>query len=273
MKRFVWVSGLVSMLLMACKAEPKSESVTPRPAAPLAPLTPVRPEALDAAIDEREQLHIIVPLPVLGSTIPGKASRLTLDEGKCTLQGQTFDSDVPAQMQQLKTKLTPGPVLVTAVGETYMAQAAPLLAVLADANAEVWLAHPDVNLAYHVTLRDEPGFAVWLDEPVPGKLRVIQRSDGFELTTNMGKLSGGDANGPTVTPRGGQMDLKTLQNGLLKIKSRFKNAPDLCFLPSYATALNDTVRAIAANYEKSDEGIFKEVCVVFPRPAEKPKKP
>jgi hypothetical protein len=272
MNRIVLVGFAITVLLASCRAEPQPRA-TPRPAAPLAPLNAARPEAIDAAIDERERLHIIVPLTVLGSTVPGNASRLTLDNGKCVLQGQSFDAEVPEQMQQLKSKLTAGPVLVTAVGETYMAQAAPVLTVLRDARAEVWLAHPDANLAYQVTLRDEPAFAAWLDDPVPGKLRVIQRSDGFELTTNMGKLPGGDANGPTVTPRGGQMDLKTLQNGLIKIKGRFKNAPDLCFMPSYATALNDTVRAIAANYEKSDEGIFKEVCVVFPRPREKPKKP
>ena len=149
-----------------------------------------------------------------------------------------------------------------------MAQTAPLLALLADERAEVWLLHPEGAVAYPVKLRDEVQFGEWIDEPVPGKLRVVQRSDGFELTTNMGKLPGGDPNGPTVPPRGGQMDLSTLQNGFVKIKGRFKDAPDVCFLPSHGTALNDTIRAFSANFEKGDEAIFKQLCLVFMRPGQ-----
>lgn len=273
MKNRLLCAVLAAFSVGACQKEAvTAPSATPKPAAPLPPLTAARPEGLDASADEREQLHVIVPLKVQGEKIPSEGEKLTLDDGKCTLQGESFKLDVAADMAKLKTKLKPGALLVAVQGDTYMAQGAVLFALLADAGAEVWLLHPDVALAYPVKLRDEVQFGEWIDEPVPGKLRAVQRSDGFELTTNMGKLPGGDANGPTVPPRGGQMDLSTLQSGFSKIKGRFKDAPDVCFLPSYGTALNDTIRAFAANYEKGDEPIFKQLCLVFPRPGQAPVK-
>ncbi|MBX7117325.1 MAG: hypothetical protein K1X64_23625 [Myxococcaceae bacterium] len=269
MKTRLWCAVLGVLGAWACQKEAaKVPGTTPKPAAPLAPLNAARPEGLDASVDEREQLHVIVPLKVQGEKIPAQGEKLTLDDGKCTVGGESFTLDAAADVAKLKNKLKPGVQLLTAHGDTYMAQVAPLLALLEEVGAEVWFLHPDEAVAYPVKLRDEKQFGEWIDEPVPGKLRVVQRSDGFELTTNMGKLPGLDPNGPTVPPRGGQMDLSTLQNGFVKIKGRFKDAPDVCFLPSYGTPLNDTIRAFSANFEKGDEAIFKQLCLVFPRPGQ-----
>jgi hypothetical protein len=158
-----------------------------------------------------------------------------------------------------------GPVLLVPVGDTYLMQVAPLLAALDDAGVETWFRHPDLELAYPVKLRDEPAFRTWLEEPVPGKLRVIHRADGFELQTNMGKLRGGDPNGPTVPLRGGQMDLSTLQKGYQRLRTRFPGAPDYCLMPSFGMEVAQTVRAMAANYLSDDEALFPGTCLVYPR--------
>ena len=82
-------------------------------------------------------------------------------------------------------------MLVVPDADTFLAQTSELMEVLRDAAAEVWLKHPDAAVAYRLVLRDEEGFRAWLAEVAPGKLRIIQRSDGFELTTSVGKLPGG----------------------------------------------------------------------------------
>lgn len=158
-------------------------------------------------------------------------------------------------------------MLLSPVGDTYLAQGAALLAALHDARVAVSLLHPDGALAFPLTLRDEAGFQVWLDEPIPGRVRIIQRADGFELTTAMGKLPGPDQNGPSVPVRGGQLDLATLRRGLVAVKGRFKNATDVCFLPSYGTALADVARAMAATWAAADQAVFEEACLVYPRPS------
>jgi hypothetical protein len=51
------------------------------------------------------------------------------------------------------------------------------------------------------------------------------------------------------------------------VKHRFSGAPDLCFMPSYATRLHDAARAVATNWLAADKVVFGEVCFVYPRPA------
>jgi hypothetical protein len=131
----------------------------------------------------------------------------------------------------------------------------------------VWLAHPDdADVAFRLTLRDAPAFQAWIDEPVPGKVRVIHRADGFELQTNLGKLPGADPNGPTVPVRGGKMDLTTLQRGFVRVQAKFKSAPDVCFVPSFGMELQQIARALAVNYAKPDQPFFEGLCLVYPRP-------
>jgi len=82
----------------------------------------------------------------------------------------------------------------------------------------------------------------------------------------MGKLHGGDPNGPTVPVRGGQLDLATLRKGLETLQKRFVSAPDYCFLPSFGMELSQTARAMAANYLSPETAYFPGTCLVYPRP-------
>ncbi len=245
--RSKWLSLLIA--LAGCKAAHPNAvdaSVGRTVAAPgSARLEPLEPVGDDSGV---EQYFKVKPFTPVGRPVPA-------DAVKVTVSGETHSWNG----RDLK-------VLLGGVDDTYLAQAADLLSKLDDAHAEVWLKHPDAELAYEVVLRDEPAFQGWLDEPVAGKLRVIHRADGFELQTNLGKLPGPDINGPTVPVRGGKLDLATLQRGLEKIAGRFKGAPDLCFVPSFGMALNDTVRAVATNFVGADTAHFSATCLVYPRP-------
>lgn len=236
---------LVAALVLLSCTEKKPAAPPPREKPqPMEPLLQVRSDAGDD-----DPLMRIVPFTPVGPAIPEGLTRVMLT-------GEQH-SEVPAQ----------GGVLLVPDAETYLSQAAPLLAKLADEKREVWLKHPDADLAFKLTLRDAPQFQAWIDELVAGKVRVIHRQDGFELTSNMGKLPGGDPNGPTVPVRGGRMDLTTLQRGFMKMQDRFRDAPDVCFAPAYGLELAQIARAMSANYFTADKPYFKELCLVYPRPA------
>jgi hypothetical protein len=232
----------------------------------------VKPAALEPLVAERmsadagpgvDASYTVKPFTFAGEPVPEGALRVDVTGATLQVAGQ------PATIASLKSKVSAGgAVLLAFDAETYLAQTLELLALLDDAGARVWLGSADVaTLAWPVKLRDESNFNAWLDEPVAGKLRVIHRSDGFELQTNMGKLAGGDPKGPTVPTRGGAYDLVTLQKGLERVKQRFTGAPDVCFLPTYAMAMHDATRAIAANWLSKDAVVFAEACLVYPRPA------
>lgn len=236
------------VLLSACPSAVKSvvDAGAKAPVLKLEPLAPV--SASDDEVDGGEIYFKIKPLPPIGPAVPDDATVVKVD-------GETNTWDGAA------TK-----VLLVFTDETYLAQASTLLAKLDDARADVWFKHPSASFAYPVQLRDEPSFQGWIDEPVAGKLRVIHRADGFELQTNLGKLPGPDVNGPTVPVRGGKLDLMTLHRGLEKIAGRFKGAPDVCFVPSFGMALNETTRALAANHVDETKAFFATTCFVYPRP-------
>ena len=197
--------------------------------------------------NEADDTFKVAPFTPSGPAIPEDLKRIELN-------GDTGAADL-------------GPrVLLVPLGDTYLAQVTVLLAALDDAGSEVWLKHPDGQLAYKVELHDEKAYQDWIDEPVPGKLRVIHRADGFELQTNMGKLPGIDPNGPSVPVRGGRMDLPTLRKGFERVKTRFKDAPDVCFVPSMGLSVGDIASALAVNYPQGPAGIFGQVCLVYPRP-------
>jgi hypothetical protein len=243
------VRRLLCVLLVATacqKAQGPAEK--PKPAEPFKPLLPTNADGGEATLSEREKIFEVGPFTPMGPAVAAGLTRIDLNG----------DTPIPSPL--------PARVLLAPVGETYLAQVTPLLAALDDAGAEVYFAHPEAPFAYRVKLRDEAAWQAWIDEAVPGKLRVIQRSDGFELQTNMGKLPGGDPNGPSVPVRGGKMDLPLLRKGFERVKSRFKDAPDVCFAPTMALAIADTVRAFAANYPSADAPIFPELCYVYPRP-------
>ena len=140
------------------------------------------------------------------------------------------------------------------------------MALLEQPSSEVWLKYPDAAVAYRLVLRDEEGFRAWLAEVAPGKLRIIQRSDGFELSTSVGKLPGGDPNGPSVPVRGGKQDIATLRRGLERLKGRFKTAEDICLVPSFGTEVAQAARALSGIYTAPGEPLFDTLCLIYPTP-------
>ncbi|MFZ5445419.1 MAG: hypothetical protein ACOZQL_35840 [Myxococcota bacterium] len=235
----------LAMVMGAC-TEKKPDGPIPR--AKPQPLEPLERVLVDAG-DERERLHQIVPFAPVGPPVPRGAVPLRL-------VGDTLP-EVPAG---------DAPLLLVAENEdVYLVQIAPLLEQLDDAKREVWLAHPDAAVAFRLTLRDAAAFQAWIDEPVPGKVRVIHRADGFELQTNLGKLPGADANGPTVPVRGGKMDLTTLQRGFVRVQAKFKSAPDVCFVPSFGMEVRQIARAMSVNYAQPELPFFPSICLVYPR--------
>lgn len=242
MKRFI---GTALVWMLGCQQQKPPE---PIPRAQPKPLEPLERVFLDAG-DDRDALYEVVPFTPVGPAIPKDARLVKLNGEKTVVPPGT------------------GPIVLVPDEDTYLAQLAPLLASIADGKEELWLQHPTAPIAFKVTLRDAAHFQEWIDEPVPGKLRVIQRADGFELQTNLGKLPGGDPNGPTVPLRGGKMDLTTLQRGFQRIQGKFKSAPDVCFVPSFGTELAKISSAMAVNYLSAESAYFPETCLVFPRPA------
>lgn len=246
--------ALACALACAC-AEKKAPAPTPR--ATPKPLGALEPERLPDAggVAEDDPLYQVVPVEPVGPKPPEGATVVTLDGERALVNGQP-----------LELKSATPPLLLVPTEETYLAQAAALFASLDDADVEVWLKHPDADVAFRVELRDEPAFRAWIEEPVEGKLRVIHRADGFELQTNMGKLHGGDPNGPSVPVRGGKMDLATLRKGYKTLQARFTKAPDYCLVPSFGMELAQTARAMTANFLSEDDAYFPGTCLVFPRP-------
>jgi hypothetical protein len=174
----------------------------------------------------------------------------------------------PSLAERIKAKR----VLVVPDADTFLAQSSEVLEALRDAAAEVWLKHPDAEVAYRLVLRDEEGFREWLAEVAPGKLRIIQRSDGFELSTSVGKLPGGDRNGPSVPVRGGKQDIATLRKGLGLLKGRFKTAEDICLVPSFGTEVAQAARALSGVYTEPGEPLFDTLCLVYPTPPHRAEK-
>ncbi len=255
------VSGCKSKEAPPANAPPaptSSDKSSHVPIKPFEPLERVTKGAPDAGTEEeREAYFRVAPFEPTGPAVPEGAVLVAVHGESAVVNGAAFD------VAALKPEV---PVVLVPDEDTYLAQASGLLAKLDDAHADVWLKHPDKPFAYKLALRDEPAFQAWIDEPTPGKLRVIHRTDGYELQTNLGKLPGQDPNGPSVPVRGGKYDVATLQKGLEKIQRRFKEAPDLCFVPSFAMELSNASRAMAANYVRADASFFGQTCLVYPRP-------
>jgi hypothetical protein len=165
----------------------------------------------------------------------------------------------------LLTAIGKGDALLVPDDATYMAEIAPLLAALDDARVPMSILHPGGTVSFPVELRDEAAFDAWLDEPKAGKLRVIQRQDGLELVSGIGKLPGPDPNGPTVPVRGGRLDVATTREGLQRLQHRF-HAPDACLVPSFGTELRAVGTLLTAFWSGPKEALFERVCLVYPRP-------
>lgn len=250
---------IVLGLLLAC-----TEKAPPPPDLKAAAPQPLKP------LDPAEAAFQVAPAAVFGEEPPSKAVRLSLKAGHAKLGEEDFALDSQDAMRALQAKAKEVTVLLSAQDDTFLAQAAPALEALDEAGATVWIQHPaEPRVAFPVLLRDEASFQIWIDEPKLGKVRAIQRADGFELMTKIGKLPGTDPNGPTVPVRGGQMDIATLRRGLSRLKDRFPKGDDACLVPSFGTELQAVARALSGFWSAARDPIFSQVCLVYPRPVPK----
>ena len=253
---------LLSLVALAgCQREESAPALKTLAPAPLAPLQEVL--AADAG---REAAYHVKPAPVWGDAVPAPAVRVQLAGTHVQVAGVDYDVDTAEGRASVLALLGKGPALLVPDTDTYLAQVAPLLAAFDDASAETWLLHPSGKVAFRVSLHDATAFDAWLHEPKPGALRIIQRQDGLELVSNMGKLPGGDANGPTVPRRGGQLDVSLAREGLERLKSRFGDADTLCVVPSFAAELRETASLLTAAWASADGPLFGGLCLVYPRP-------
>ena|GEM_PF-319603 len=205
-------------------------------------------------------------VPVYGEALPSDALRLSLTGEQVRLGAESFEPSRPESLARLAERVKGRDVLLVPDADTFLVQVSELLAMLRDSAKAVWLAHPDAPVAYPLVLRDEDGFRAWLSEVAPGKLRIIQRADGFELSTSVGKLPGPDANGPSVPVREGRQDLAMLRHGLVLLEGRFKQSEDICLVPSFGTEVSQAARALGAVYTAPGEPLFDTLCLVFPTP-------
>lgn len=245
-----------------------SEKKSPEPLAQMAPAPlPRLIPSIDAGSEQEAQaaLHQVKAAPLFGEPIDPSWRRLSVDSsGAVQLEHERFEKGF--EPARLSSKFSGSPLLLWPGEETYVAQVAFLLALLDDAKATVYLALPEAKVAFALSLRDEAAFQAYLDEQAPGRLRVIQRTDGLELVTSIGKVLGVDPNGPSVPNRGGQLDLATAREGLERLAARFKGVDEVCFVPSFGTELVQLAKALSANYRAAGERIFDRPCVVYPRP-------
>jgi hypothetical protein len=249
------------LLLAACRREeapPPLRSLAPAPLAPLRPAAPA-----DAG---REAVYQVEAAPVWGDAPPSPSRRVLLEGATARLGTTAFGVESAEGRAGVLAAVGRGPVVLVPVSDTYLAQVSPLLAALDDAAVETWLLHPSEKVAFRLRLRDGPAFDAWLHEPRPGALRMVQRQDGLELVSNVGKLPGGDANGPTVPRRGGQLDVALAREGLERLKSRFGTADTLCVVPSFGTELRETGAVLTAAWAAPTKPLFTSLCLVYPRP-------
>jgi hypothetical protein len=248
-----------------CREEKPAEPLRSLAPAPLPSLATGAASPDAGPVDD--SLFALKPAPIYGEPLPEGALRLELAGERVRLSGESLDATRPQDAERLAASVKGHAVLLVPDADTYLAQVSEVLAPLRDVAESVWLEHPDAPVAYRLTLRDEEGFRAWLAEVAPGKLRIIQRADGFELSTSVGKLPGPDANGPSVPVRGGRQDLATLRRGLGLLKGRFTTSEDICLVPSFGTEVAQAARALSALYTAPGEPLFETLCLIYPTPA------
>ncbi|WP_408889518.1 hypothetical protein VZQ01_30580 [Myxococcus faecalis] len=252
----------MGLALTGCREEKPAQPLQSLKPEPLPSLTPgTRATAADDG-GARPR----VDAPVYGEKLPAGALRMALAGEQVRVDAETFEPMNPDSLARLASRVKGRDVLLVPDADTFLAQVSELFAVLRDSAGSVWLAHPDAPVAYRLVLRDEEGFREWLAEVAPGKLRIIQRADGFELSTSVGKLPGPDANGPSVPVREGRQDLAMLRRGLGLLKGRFKQSEDICLVPSFGTEVAQAARALGAVYTSPGEPLFETLCLVYPTP-------
>ncbi|MBZ4419492.1 hypothetical protein [Myxococcus sp. RHSTA-1-4] len=266
-----WTARVLAAVLLVslgagCREEKPAEPLQSLKPEPLPSLAAGGGAPSDAGAEDVDEPLPLEVAPVYGEALPENALRLELSGERVRLGQESFEAARPAEAVRLAERVKGREVLLVPDADTFLVQASELLVVLRDSAKAVWLKHPDAPVAYPLVLRDEAGFRAWLEEVAPGKLRIIQRSDGFELTTSVGKLPGPDPNGPSVPVRGGRQDIATLRRGLGLLKGRFKTSEDLCLVPSFGTEVAQAARALSGVYSAPGEPWFDELCLVFPTP-------
>ena len=252
-----FVISWVCVLAAGCE----ERSAPPLSALAPAPLKPLDAVATDGGGDPHRRVHAAV----WGAPLPSGSVRVTFGEGDARVGTSTASLRTDAGVARLLAAIGRGPALLVPDSQSYMAEVAPLLAALDDAKVPTFVLHPDGAVCFPVDLRDEAAFDAWLDQPVPGKLRIVQRQDGLELVSGIGKLPGPDPNGPTVPVRGGRVDVATTREGLQRLQQRF-HAPDACLVPSFGTELRAVGTVLSAFWAGPKEPLFDRVCLVYPRP-------
>lgn len=218
-------------------------------------------EPTDAGAAHRERAYAVEAAPVFGDPLPQNAARLELRGEKATMEGAPVDAP----------RLGGRPVLIAYDADTFLAQAADTLAALDRAGAQVFLLHPDGQVAFPVDLRDEREFQTWLDaDSAAARLRVIHRADGYELQTHLGKVTGYDPNGPSVPLRGGNWDVARFRSLMQKLQSRFDRDDTVCHVPSFGMELRDIALALTGYYSEPKERMFPTVCLVYPQASARP---
>ncbi|HME90229.1 MAG TPA: hypothetical protein VKE49_02315 [Myxococcaceae bacterium] len=252
-------------LLVACSQKPQEplHSLAPAPL----PRMESGPRVDAVSAEDPEAAFRVESAPAFGEKLPEQARSLSPERGALPLAGKRADPTAADGAEAIRSALSGSKALLLRTdGSDFLAEVAPLLALIDDAGSELWIKHPSAPVAFKVVLRSEVSFQRWLDEPKPGKIRVIQRADGFELQTNIGKMPGPDPNGPTVPVRGGQLDIARLRRGLSRLKERFGDVPDACLVPSFGTELAQIGQALSGFYSGPGKPIFDRLCLVYPRP-------
>lgn len=260
--RLVHLAAVLALVpAWGCKEE--------KPAPPLSSLAPPPLPSLAEEGAGEDSLYRVEPAEVYGEPLPEEALRLELAGEAVRAGSERLELRQEEARGRLAERVRGRTVLVVADEDTYLAQASDLLEVLKEGAEAVWVRHPEQAVGYKVVLRNEQDFQAWLAEVAPGKLRVIQRQDGFELSTAVGKLPGADPNGPSVPVRGGKQDFGRLRKGLVKLKERFTQSEDICLVPSFGTEVAQAVRALGAVYTAPGEPLFEVLCLVYPTPVKR----
>ncbi len=263
-------AGALSLLTLACKSDPPApplSALSPRPL-PSAVPAPSPVPGSPASGDARDAAFEVVPVHVFGDALPSNALRVELRGEEVRIDGAPIDLSGAADevAERLRARFADRPALLVPDEDTFLLQAAPLLAGLDGAQVRTHLLHPEGKVSFRLTLSDERDFQVWLDQPRAGQVRVVHRADGFELQSNLGKLPGLDPNGPSVPLRGGQWDLARLRSGLQTLKERFDADTESCIVPSFGMELATVSRALTGYYRAPGSRLYSELCLVYPRP-------
>lgn len=261
----------VALAVSGCKEEParpiSALKPAPLPVVETAPAAAAPPDASLSPEEERELLFQVEAAEVYGDKLPGDAIRIELAGETARIGGEAFDPTRPEAAATLRRLVPPEkPVLLVPDEDTFLAQAGALLALLDDARIETWLLHPEGKVGYRLALSDERDYQIWLDEITAGKIRIIHRADGYELQTNIGKLPGPDANGPSVPRRGGQWDIARLRTSLQALTRRFDAETESCIVPSFGMELQSVARTLSGYFTGEGDRLFPALCLVYPRP-------